>query len=142
VAVGGALAAVTVPGHMTPALLLAFTFLLGCGAAAQLPAFQAYVPDLVPRPELGQAASLSSISVNLARAMGPAIAGALVLRLGVGGLFALNAASSVLFALVLLRSPTPAHPAGPRQALLSGFEAGGRYVRHAPVVRRHPAPAW
>jgi len=74
--------------------------------------------------------------VNLARAVGTAVAGVLVLSLGVGGLFALNALTFVLFAIVLLFSPAPTRTGGLRQALLSGFEAGGRYVRHAPVVRR------
>lgn len=124
VAVGALLAAVTIAGHMTPTLLLVFTFLLGCGAAAQLPAYQAFVPDLVPLAELGQAAALSSIGVNLARAVGPAIAGLLVTRIGVGGLFALNAATLVVFALALLRTRSPARAPAARQAFLSGIEAG------------------
>jgi predicted MFS family arabinose efflux permease len=136
VAVGAVLAVLTVGGHMTPTLLLTFTFLLGCGAAAQLPAYQAFVPDLVPRAELRQAASLSSIGVNLARAVGPAIAGLLVTRLGVGGLFALNAATFVVFGLALLRTWSPERAPAARQGFLSGLEAGGRYVRHSPVVRR------
>ncbi|KDN22058.1 MFS transporter [Amycolatopsis rifamycinica] len=136
VATGAALAVLTVTGTTTPVLLLVFTFLLGCGSAAQLPAYQAFVPDLVPRGELAQAAALSSVGVNLARAAGPAIAGLLVTRLGVGGLFALNAVTFVVFALVLLRSPSPARAPAARQAFLAGIEAGGRYVRHAPVVRR------
>jgi MFS family permease len=136
VAVGALLAVVTFTGHMTATLLLAFTFLLGCGAAAQLPAYQAFVPDLVPRVELGQAAALSSIGVNLARAVGPAIAGVLVTRLGVGGLFALNALTFVVFGLALWTAHSPPHSPTPRQSFISGIEAGGRYVRHSPVVRR------
>ncbi|KOV87278.1 hypothetical protein ADL03_07600 [Nocardia sp. NRRL S-836] len=136
VVVGAALAATTVAGRTTPELLLVFTFLLGCGSAAQLPAYQAFVPDLVPRGELAPAAALSSLGVNLARAVGPAVAGLLVTQLGVGGLFALNAATFVVFALVLLRSPAPAPAVADRQSFLAGIEAGGRYVRHAPVVRR------
>src|SRR5581483_10574917 len=136
VTVGAALALLTVTGRTNAILLLTFTFLLGCGAAAQLPAYQAFVPDLVPRNELSAAASLGSIGVNLARAVGPAVAGLLVTHLGVGGLFALNAATFVVFGLALMTTRSPARPPAARQAFLSGLEAGGRYVRHAPVVRR------
>jgi MFS family permease len=51
-AVGAALVLLTHAGSMSPALLLLLTFLLGAGATAQLPAYQALIPDLVPRREL------------------------------------------------------------------------------------------
>jgi len=135
-ATGSLLAALTLTGRMTPGLLLAFTFLLGAGAAVQLPAYQAFIPALVPRSQLGAAASLSSLGVNLARAVGPAIAGVLVTSVGTGGLFVLNAASFVVFAVALV---TTRAPTGLRQrsaGFLNGLEAGGRYVRNAPTVRR------
>lgn len=135
-AVGVLLAVVTVLGETGPVVLLVFTFLLGCGAAVQMPAYQAFVPDLVPRRDLGAAAALGSIAVNLARAAGPAIAGLLIPSLGVAGVFGINAATFAVFALVLLRAPSPARTPGARQSFLAGLEAGGRYVRHAPAVRR------
>src|ERR1700674_259720 len=67
---GAALAALTFAGQMPPALLLTFTFLIGCGSVVTLPAYQSLVPDLVPRSQLHSAAALSSISVNLAGAAG------------------------------------------------------------------------
>jgi MFS family permease len=133
---GGLLAAVTLTGHMTPGLLLAFTFVLGSGSAVQLPAYQAFIPALVPRAQLGAAASLSSLGVNLARAVGPAIAGVLVTSLGVGGLFVLNAASFVVFAVALVTTRAPADRGQASAGFLAGLEAGGRYVRNAPTVRR------
>ena len=57
------LSVLTAVGDMNPALLLVFTFLLGAGAAIQLPAYQALVPDIVPRPVIPQAAALSSVRV-------------------------------------------------------------------------------
>src|SRR5207253_5108785 len=54
-----ALAAFTMSGEMTPTLLLALTFVIGTGGALTAPAFQAIVPDVVPRAEL-----LSAISLN------------------------------------------------------------------------------
>src|SRR5271166_4507365 len=71
---GLALTLLTIAGQMPPSLLLTFTFLLGAGSAFSVPAYQAMIPDLVPRSQLTSASALGSISVNLARAIGPAIA--------------------------------------------------------------------
>src|SRR6202165_2774298 len=92
VIVGAGLAGLTIAGQMPPALLLTFTFLIGSGSVLTLPAYQALVPDLVPRNQLPAASALSSISINLARAAGPAIAGVVIARAGVGAVFALNTA--------------------------------------------------
>lgn len=137
VIVGAALAALTFAGQMPPALLLTFTFLIGSGSVLTLPAYQSLVPDLVPRDQLHSAAALASISVNLARAAGPAIAGVVIARAGVGAVFALNAAMYLLFLVVLVAWRPPARPA-PKfpEPFISALRAGGRYVRYAPVVRR------
>src|SRR5579859_8176140 len=52
VVVGAALTALTLIGQMPPALLLTFTFLLGAGSAFSVPAYQAIIPELVPRSNL------------------------------------------------------------------------------------------
>lgn len=136
--IAGILALLTAAGRTTPEVLLLFTFLLGCGAAAQLPAYQSYISDLLPRSELGAGASLSSLGVNLARAVGPAVAGLLVAPLGVSWLFALNSVSFLLFAGALLATRSSQSPAGSaaRAVSWSSLEAGGRYVRNSPAVRR------
>src|ERR1700682_4566816 len=136
-AVAAALAILTIAGLMPPALLLTFTFLIGCGSVLVLPAYQSLVPDLVPRAQLHSASALSSISINLARAAGPAIAGVVIARAGVGAVFALNVAMYLLFLVVLLtwRQP-PATTSKRREQFLSALRAGSRYVRYAPVVRR------
>src|ERR1700694_1677356 len=137
VTAGAALAALTFAGQMPPALLLTFTFLLGCGSVVTMPAYQALVPDLVPRGQLQGASALASISINVARAIGPAIAGVVIARAGVGAVFALNTAMYLLFLLVLL-SWRPAASVTQRipEHFVSALRAGGRYVRYAPVVRR------
>src|SRR6266566_6824546 len=89
VIVGAALTVLTLAGAMPPALLLMFTFLLGAGSAFSIPAYQAIIPDLVPRSELTSASALGSISVNLSRAIRPAVAGILIAQIGVGGVLAL-----------------------------------------------------
>ena len=136
VVAGAALAVLTFAGNMPPALLLTFTFLIGSGSVLTLPAYQALVPDLVPRRELHSAAALSSISVNLARAAGPAIAGVVIARAGVGAVFALNTAMYALFLLVLVAWRPPASAPKLPEPFISALRAGGRYVRYAPVVRR------
>ena len=66
---------------------------LGVGQALTLPAWQAVIPELVPRSQLVSASALGSISVNLARSVGPAVAGVLVAQAGVAVVFAVNAVS-------------------------------------------------
>jgi MFS family permease len=137
VIIGTALTVLTIANQMPPALLLTFTFLLGAGSAFSVPAYQAIIPDLVPRPQLPAASALGSISINLARAVGPAIAGVLIARVGVGAVFALNTATFLVFGLVVAARHLPegAAPQLPEQ-FGSALKAGTRYVRYSPVVRR------
>ncbi len=136
-AVGVGLTVLTVVGQMPPALLLSFTFLLGCGQALWVPAYQSFIPELVPRALLPSASALGAVSINLARAIGPAIAGVLVARIGVAFVFALNAATFLAFAVVLTVVRAPASVAtGDPERFLPALRAGSRYVRHSLVVRR------
>src|SRR5438128_8250445 len=77
-----ALAALTFLAQMTAPLLLAFTFALGSASVFANP-FQSLIPDIVPREQLRAAAALGSISINLSRVVGPALAGLVIARLGV-----------------------------------------------------------
>src|SRR5829696_8183542 len=135
--VAAALAVLTAAGTVTPALLLTFTLLLGCGMTLTLPASQAFVQELVPRPLVPSAAALGGVAVNGARAVGPALAGLLIAQVGAAAVFALNAASYLVLILVLLRlrRPRPAPEAAPER-FTSAIRAGQRYVRHSLVVRR------
>ena len=136
VAAGVGLTVLTFAGQMTPPLLLGFTFALGAASALATPAYQALIPELVPRDQLSSAAALGGISVNLARAIGPAVAGLLIARIGVAAVFALNAAAFLLFALVLIAWRRPAENVGLPERFIPAVRAGGRYVRYSPVVRR------
>lgn len=129
------LAWLTWAGAMTPALLLAVTFLLGAGSALQLPAYQAVVPDVVPAPMIADAAVLSSIGVNVARAIGPALAGLVVAQLGVTAVFVANALSFLVFLVALFawRGYTPRR--GRPERFLDATRAGLRYVRNAGAIR-------
>jgi MFS family permease len=134
---GALLATLTITGHMSPALLLMFTFVIGSGSVFITPAYQSLVPELVPRDDVASAVQLNSINVNIARAVGPAIAGIVIARFGVGADFAINAGTFLAYAIVAVfwrptTSIAPPHP----ERFLSALRAGGRYVRYSPVVRR------
>jgi MFS family permease len=131
------LAVLTAAGQMPPALLIAFTFLLGVGAAVQLPTWAATVPELVPRTELRAASRLDLVSVNVSRAVGPALAGVVIAHLGgVPVVFALNAASVIFLAIALLLWRRPQRDMASRERFVPALRAGCRYVWHEPVVRR------
>ncbi|MDQ6716625.1 MAG: MFS transporter, partial [Actinomycetota bacterium] len=104
------LAVLAATGHATP---LAVTLaVLGGGTMAALgfPAYQAILPDLVPRDELLGAISLSSAQYNLGRVVGPALAGLVLAAGSYTWAFAINAISygAVLGALLLVHfAPTP-----------------------------------
>src|SRR5215831_2989014 len=68
-----ALGLIVLTGRMTAAGLVAFTFGAGMGAAFMAPAWQAIVPQLVPKADLSAAIALNSVGINVSRAIGPAL---------------------------------------------------------------------
>lgn len=129
------LAVLTGLGMMPPALLLIFTFAVGAAQAMSSPTWQAMITELVPRSEFAAATRLDMVSVNVSRAAGPAIAGFVIARWGVPPVFALNAAVTLVFAIILLGWRRPTQISDERERFLPALRAGSRYVRHEPVVR-------
>jgi MFS family permease len=111
----------------------ALALLLGVGAACDAPARQSFVIEMVGRDDLPNAVGLNSASFNLGRVIGPSLAGVLIVLVGTGPVFLINAASfgAVIFALTRMRPselmPMPRSPGG-RGQLLEGI----RYVRARP----------
>lgn len=106
-------------GVREPALLLLPVLLFGVFEAINTPAWQAFVPDLLPRRQLRAGVSVNSIQFNASRAIGPALAGVLLATIGASWVFLLNALSflvvlGVLVAIrpiaVQLRSATARRP--------------------------------
>lgn len=129
------LTALTFLGLITPWLLLALTFLVGCGTALNGPAWQASVGEQVPREDLPAAVALNSISFNIARSVGPAIGGALVAAAGASAAFLANAFSYVGLITVLFgwkRATQPRHL--PREPIGAAMLSGIRYVLLAPAI--------
>jgi len=137
VVVGVGLTLLAATDQLPPAALLAATFLLGVGTTLTIPAYQTLVQELVGHEHTRSAAALNGVAMNLARAIGPAVAGLLIGQLGVTVVFALNALSYLAMAAVLL---TLRPPAVAEQLLPERFGgalvAGARYVRHSLVIRR------
>nr|UXE45372.1 enterobactin exporter EntS [uncultured bacterium] len=135
VACAALLAALTLAGAMTPWLLLALTFAISAGDALEAPAWRAVLPDLVPRGDLAAASALNGIEFNLARAVGPALAGAVIAAAGVGAAFLVNVASfaGVIWIVVRWRRRPPVRPA-PAETLGGATVAALRYVRHSPAI--------
>lgn len=136
------LAALTLLGVVSPATLLGLTFLLNIGSALNNPAWQAIVPELVPRHELPDAIAINSAGFNLARAAGPALGGLTVAAFataarGAGVVFSLNALSFVAVIVVLFawnRTP-PFKSALPSERILGSLRSGARYLRHSPPLK-------
>ena len=103
----------------------------GASMAFAIPAYFGLVPRTVPDEELQEAQALSSFTFNFAELTGPAIATALVLGLGAGWAFLLDALTFVVSALLLMRVRIAAAPPAPseRRTLLAELGEGFREVR-------------
>jgi MFS family permease len=122
---------------VSPAVLLAFTFLFGAGAAFVAPAWQSIVPQLVPRPDLQAAVALNSVGINISRAIGPSLAGLIIAGAGIAWPFLFNAVSflAVIAALVWWSPPPRRQSPLPAERLWSGLRAGLRYARASEPLR-------
>ena len=125
-----------VAGRITPLLLLLLTFALSAGDAFETPTWRAVLPELVTKEDLPSAAALNGIEFNFARAVGPALAGAVIALWGVGRAFLLNAVSFVGVIVVVARWKR-AHRKRtvPVETLSGATIAALRFVRFAPALR-------
>ena len=130
------LAVLTIAGVMTPWLLLAFTFVISAGDAIETPTWRAVLPELVPKADLAAASALNGIEFNLARAVGPALAGVVIAVAGSGTAFVVNALSFGGVLLVVARWKRPSRLRSvPAESVAGAMRAALRYVRHSPDIR-------
>jgi predicted MFS family arabinose efflux permease len=135
-ATGTVLAALLFAGVGGPATLLIFVFVSGACTAMLSPAWNSTVADSVPRDELPNAITAVAIAYNGARALGPALAGA-VFTLGSGAWNFVIAVAGALAMLHGIRSwPPKPHPPSrlPAERLWGGMLAGLRFARHSQTV--------
>ncbi|RWR29058.1 MFS transporter [Sinirhodobacter populi] len=117
----GTLALITVQGTLT---------------AVIQPARLAMVQQMVPRADMGIAVALNSVNVNLARMLGPAAAGVMILHMDILWIFVVNAAVTLLFVLVLMRlrlAPQEKRPH--RRSFLGELTEGFAHILRAPALR-------
>lgn len=129
------LGVLTISGAVQLWQVYVLALLLGVGNCFEIPARQAFVRELVGPDDLRNAVSLNSVLVNVARAVGPAVAGLVIVAGGLGVCFLLNAASFVAAVVSLARLdvgaldravPTPRAPGQLREGLA--------YVRRTPEL--------
>jgi MFS family permease len=138
----GILAVLTFLGYVSPWTLLALTFMLNIGSAMNNPAWQAIIPELVPRELIPDTVSINSAGNNLARAVGPALGGLMVAAFkridsGAGSVFLLNAVSYAAVIWVLINwKRTPLFKSTlPSERIAASIRSGLRYVRYSPDLR-------
>ena len=133
------LCVLTATGLITIEILIALVLLHGVVVAFNQPARLALVPSLVARADLPTAVAINAIIFNLARFIGPAVAGLLIVASGVAAAFAANGISFLAFLVALSRirlDPARSEAAGlgGRRSLLGDVADGLRYTaRHAGI---------
>ncbi|HEX4011391.1 MAG TPA: MFS transporter [Solirubrobacteraceae bacterium] len=131
----GALAALIVAGGVTVAEMVVIEALFGAARAFFQPAYSGLLPQTIPDPLNQDAWALTSTTTNLAVLAGPALGTVLVLTVGAGAAFALDAATFVVSAALLPQvHPWQRGEAPPRQSIAHDLRAGFGEVRGRPWV--------
>ncbi|MGH7389016.1 MAG: MFS transporter [Candidatus Rokuibacteriota bacterium] len=122
-------------GHVRYWHVAILAVIYGLGRAIDIPTRQAFLTDLVGKPDLPNAVALNSVAFNGARIVGPGVAGLLIARFDVAFAFFLNGASfvAVLAALAAIRTAGHPHPAG-RLGIRQGLMGAVSYAAGTPPV--------
>ena len=125
-----ALAVLTATGRIQAWQVGVLAAFVGCLSAIEIPARQSFIVELVGKEDLTNAIALNSSAYNVARIIGPAVAGILISQAGMAVCFGLNALSyvAVLFALASMRLP-PFRPPVLGGAVIEHFREGLRFAR-------------
>jgi MFS family permease len=132
------LAVLAYNGQTSPWVLIALVFAAGTALAFFQPAVNASIPALLPRSEISGAIGLNVTGFNVARAVGPAIGGAIVAAGGAFSAFVVSACFSVIAAAVIFLGgtvPEQKAPDGPRGRILPAIAEGLRVVAATPPLR-------
>ncbi len=134
---GAFLTTVIAIGHIDLLTLIGTSFFLGTGMAFEVPARQGLVFDLVGRENITNALALHSTAFNLARFIGPAIAGYLMAIGWLAACFAIKALTALLVigALIIILKKGYARPKGHSPSKRPGMRMGISFVRSHRVVR-------
>lgn len=122
------LAALVYAGMVRVQYVLLLSFVAGLGQAFGGPAYQALIPSLVEKKDLPNAIALNSIQFNLARVVGPLLAGATLAAWGTAACFAVNGFSFVVV-IAALMSLTIKHIPREKKSMLQELKGGLRYAK-------------
>ncbi|HEV2553338.1 MAG TPA: MFS transporter [Bosea sp. (in: a-proteobacteria)] len=135
--VSASLMTLALTDRLTIELLVGLTFLGGVGAALMGPTWQSIVPELVPRSDMRNAVALNSLGFNIARSIGPAIGGALLVAFGAAATYGADVLSYVFVVAALLWWKRPAGADDALREQFGGaFRAGLRYARASSELHR------
>jgi predicted MFS family arabinose efflux permease len=123
-----------VTGHLGIEAILLVAFTTGLAQSQSAPTYQAVLTSVVPKDHIPNAVALNSLQFNLSRAVGPVIAGALLVRGGTTACFAVNALSFVAVIVAIWRITIPPHAAAPTESLARSLGTGLRHVMNSPVL--------
>src|SRR5437016_8849421 len=117
---------------MSIELLFTLVLLLGIASGFAQPSRLALIPTLVNRESLASALAINSVIFNLARFIGPALAGIVIAEIGIAAAFAANAVSYIAFQISLLnlRGLPPQPAIGRQNVLRASVEAFSYACRH------------
>ncbi|MGO8905617.1 MAG: MFS transporter [Solirubrobacteraceae bacterium] len=132
-----ALALLALAGLVTPWVLLGLIFAVGVGQTLTSPTWQTLQPELVAPEDRTQAIALGAANMNLSRAIGPALGGALYAASSAAALFFVNALSFVPVIGAVARWPgrARAESAAAPEHVIEAMRAGARYVAASPALR-------
>src|SRR6185436_2296652 len=112
-------------------IVVTLSFISGCGQAFGGPAYQSLIPTLVGKEHLPNAVALNSIQFNLARVIGPVVAGAALAKFGMIACYGLNGIS-FLFVIAAILALRDVHvPPMATESLVAQMKGGLRYVKHS-----------
>jgi MFS family permease len=131
-----ALLALHLAGRLEIGAILLLAFLTGLAQSQSAPTYQAAITSLVPPQQIPNAVALNSLQFNLSRALGPALAGVLLVRAGTGACLAANAVSFLAVIAALWRIEIASPSTRGAQGLASSVRAGLRHVVSSPVLVR------
>jgi MFS family permease len=123
-------------GHVSIAWVASLALVGGAISAFEIPARQSLIVELVGRDDLLDAIALNSSGFNLARIIGPTIAGIVISQLGLAWCFGINALSfgAVFAGLFLIRLPPRAARPAVTSSPLAGLREGLAFMRRTPEV--------
>ncbi len=130
-----ALAYFTLTGTVTEWHILVIAGISGLFNAIDTPARLSLAQDLVGKEDIGNAVALNSTTFNMARLIGPSIAGLLVPLIGEGGIFTLNAVSYLALISTLLMMRGLPQPKSKGQSVLEELTEAYEFVKHSPLHR-------